>query len=168
MRSPRDGHDEDGPVPMVHADPRHRRLLVWSVLAFVVLGSAMVLLLSPSAEAWVERYRAEIATSSADELVRDYTILTLAVSLGLAAPLAILACWFLYQSYRVYEAKRFPYPGMWLLRDTPLETGERARRRARRFLAAAVFLLVAGGVMGGSMFRLLMGVLDSVGASVGG
>jgi hypothetical protein len=50
-RSPRDDEEEDGSVPMVRPDPSHRRLLVWAVLAFVVLGSAMVVVLSPSVEA---------------------------------------------------------------------------------------------------------------------
>jgi hypothetical protein len=109
----------------------------------------------------VETYQAEMATLPAGEFMRHYRIFSLMLSLGLAAPLAILAFGFLYQSYRVHKAKRFPYPGMMILRDTPLKTGERARRRVGRLLVVALVLLVAGGVIGGSMFRLLMRVLDS-------
>jgi hypothetical protein len=153
---------EETSVPMVRADPRHRRLLVWSILLLVVLVGSLAVTVAPYAEAWVEAYEAGIATKSPEELRHDYRLLAVVASLGLVVPLSIVACAFLYQSYRVHRAERHPYPGMMLLRDTPLEIGARARRRSRRLLIAGISLLTAGWLMASYLFSRLMRLLDSL------
>lgn len=147
---------EGSPNPIVRADPRHR--IVFAVLVLAILGVGLVLhlTLTPRLEAWADGFAAEIQGASLEELLQRYRLLSSLVAMGLALPLLLMGATFLYQGLRVRASNRYPYPGMIVLADTPLETGVAAGRRAVRMLVVGGALVILACVVGVSLYGLLM------------
>lgn len=150
-------------LPVQSAEARHRRLAAWTVVGIASLCVGFAGVTRPYAEARYEQYLEELPDRTAEELSRDYRLLAAVVSAGSALPLLTMASVLMYQAIRTQRANRFPYQGMWILRDAPIETGDRVRRRTRRLFAAATGLAILGFAGALFLFALFMRALESAG-----
>lgn len=128
------------------ADPRARRLalLIVAVAAaagFLLIGSAGSL--QPDLEAWI-----------AEEPRGRLRLLMLAAILATSAPLLGFAAYFWGLGQRILRAQRYPPPGMTVVRDTPVVTGEAARRRGRIVRALAAAFAVIAVLLAGLLWQL--------------
>jgi hypothetical protein len=71
-------------------------------------------------------------------------------------------CWHLGQ--RILRAARYPLPGMRVVRDTPVATGDAARRRGRLAQSFAAVLGVAALLLAFFLWRLAC-ILPPTGAT---
>ena len=156
----KDSNGEPAPA-IITVNPRHKRLVAWMLLGMLGVGVVLHLTLRPYIENRIAVYEEEIPTKSREELARDYKYLTLLLSTSLGLPVVFLGTVFLYQAYCVYQSGQYPYPGMIILRDTPLETGYRARRRGRQLLLVGGMVIIGGCVLSGFLHTTLMRVLSS-------
>ena len=136
-------------------------LTVGAVVLVVAIGLVVLILGEPLAEEWVTSYEVRINRMSHEELLRTFRELALLAAAGAFLPMALMAAVFFYQAFRVARSGRFPYPGMWILRDMPLETGHAAARRRRRLNLLGAGLLLAGVLVAGLMVRTLLGLIES-------
>lgn len=139
----------DGEV--VPADPDARRKRMW-IGAFLVVGAVFLFFALVWFQARLDALVAEVrgagpaAAMQAVEQIRIMTVglLVVAGAVPLVAGLYLGAI-----ARRILEAGRYPYPGMTVLSDTPLLTGDAARRRGHRTLAAALLLALGGPIASG-------------------
>lgn len=142
------------PASIIKASPKHKWYVVVAILACLFLGTMHLVFLRPHMEAWMQNYAAGLAHKSSEELSSDFTILASSLAAGATSPLMILGLGFLYQGVRVHRSGQYPYPGMMLLRDALMETGSKARRRYKMFLALGIGLLLSGIIIGWYIFVL--------------
>lgn len=154
-----DSHDPA--TEIIRADPRHKKLTLAAVVLVLLSGIGVIAVLEPYLAAFVADYEAGIADRSPEELMADYRRFSLIASAGFAVPASLVGAAILYQGYRIHRSGRYPYPGMMLLRDAPLETGPRARRRTKRLIASGGLVIVAGYGLGWYVFSLLMRIAES-------
>lgn len=120
------------------ADPRARRNALSLLCGFAVLGAVAVVA--------VERKLAELQEFAAIdppgalEMLRAWMP---ALALLLTAPLLAVVFFGYWIAYRTSACRRFPPPGMPVVRPTPILEGERARRRALllSFLTTAILAI---------------------------
>lgn len=125
-----------------------------------MISVALTQVASPHVQRWYEWYVNELPSRTAEQLHRDLRALAFIAAAGLSVPSFVMCAMFLYQAVRIRRNDRYPYPGMWILRDTPIERGAPARRRSRRFLAMAACFASFGVVSAGWLFWTIMGMLD--------
>lgn len=117
------------------ADPRARRTAVRIVLVGAVAGAVLLWWSQramPDLEAWVLRVPGAEAWRA--------TVVLGAVGVLLAAPLLGFAAYLWMFARRVARSQRFPPPGMGVVRETPVLSGQRAVTRARVLQGLSVVL----------------------------
>jgi uncharacterized iron-regulated membrane protein len=129
-------------VELQEADPRAARRAVALVAAASLLGAAGVMLWGqrrPEVEAWILEDPA---------LTTERVRLALGL-LGLAGglPMACFAAYFWHLGSAARRTGRFPPPGVAVVRDTWVLTGDAARRRAHVIRLFALVLLALGVAM---------------------
>jgi len=110
---------------------RLRRLALWLALAALAWLGYQFLYLP-----WQTAYLGELTEENAHQRVRDVMIIMSVVLMVSSAWVGVLAL-------RILMHGRYPLPGAFVWRPTPIETGARARLRGAAGLAAALGLLAA-------------------------
>ncbi len=67
-------------------------------------------------------------------------VLTIMTAMGL--PMVIIAGFICRSALRIFAAGRYPAPGMWVLKDTPIVTGAKARTQGLVHLLMAIWLVI--------------------------
>lgn len=119
------------------------------VLIGVTVGAASIVAsgyLWPALEKWIN--------SDPSQFLARARLVLLGAALLLVAPLVAIAIWLWRLGARALAGDRFPPPGVAVIRDTPVLTGDAARRRARLAQSFAIFLLAAAGAMAILFWRL--------------
>jgi hypothetical protein len=131
------------------ADPTAR----WTAALVLVVGTCVGALLI----AVFTRYRIPLSDwvladqgASAQRVRLVFLLLTALLS----APLLALAVYLWSLGGRVVRAREFPPPGLRVIRDTPIVTGERAVARGRLLKVLAVGCVIASAVSAGLLWRL--------------
>lgn len=135
-----------GESPTQRADARTRRLSLLAIATATVLGALAIVAFEryrPAFEGWLE---SDPAT-------------TVPMALGLLAVLgpvpALALAWYLWGlGRRTVDAGRFPPPGLRLVRDAPLITGESAVRRGRIIQGLSLLLGLAAVGLVLALWRL--------------
>ena len=108
------------------ADPHARRKALWIILIGTIVGAIGIILLKSQLhlfEQWL---------GNDSHLALERLKLALAViAILTAVPLLGLAIYIWRLGTRIIKTQRFPPPGMTVVRDTPVLTGNAARLRAR-------------------------------------
>jgi hypothetical protein len=129
------------------ADPAARRASVLIIACGAVVGVVLIGLagaLRPEFERWLAE----------DPRPRLEWVMA-ALSLMASGPLLGLA-WYLWRlGHRIRRAGAFPPPGFKVVRDTPVETGQAARRRAVVIQTLAVVLAAGALLMAAALWRLI-------------
>ncbi len=155
--SVRESHSNTDNCEIQPADPsaRWRAAAIAGVLA--VVGGAAI---------WgTKRWLAELTAIAERDPGQALAALVAAVdslALGLAVPLIAIAAYGYLLAYRIGSSRRFPPPGMAVVRDTAVLSGSAAVTRAR-LLAVLTTLLLAGAV---ALPWMLIRVVSSLGAAV--
>jgi hypothetical protein len=131
------------------ADPAVRRQVVVALVISTCVGALLIIAF--------ERYRVSLSEwILADPGVaaqRLTTIFRLLVALVLG-PLLAFAAYLWSLGNKVVRAREFPPPGLRVIRDTPIITGERAASRGRILKALAYGCCVACVVFGVLLWRV--------------
>lgn len=131
------------------ADPAYRRrialilLIVLSVSALVTFG--------------LEHYQSRLRdwiVSDPEALPQRVKAVLLVFAVFLLAPLLALGVCFWSLGHRVLHAREFPPPGLRVIRDTAVVTGERAKFRGRLLKMLALASGIASIVLGLLLWRL--------------
>ncbi len=136
------------------ADPKLRRQLIVIVLVVAAIGSALIMLLQlnqDTLKTWIVDHKEYLVAHP--EVVAFVFFVFMLPLLGGAVYLWRFAS-------RVIAARRFPPPGMRVIRDTPVLSENRAlvRGRVLQFLAVILFLNSLGiPVMVWFLFRSFAG-----------
>jgi hypothetical protein len=142
-----DAGDAAGRGELHKGDPRVRRLALMIVGAGALAGAVLITLageLRPAFDDWVRR--------DLDTRVR---IVMAAMVILTSGPLLGLA-WYLWRLGReIVQAGRYPPPGMRVMHDTPVVSGNAAARRGRLLQAAAAMLGAGAVVLAALIWRLL-------------
>jgi MFS family permease len=124
---------------VVRADPIFRRRFLGVLLLLAVGGVAAILALHLDLEA-----TRKLADHDPGQALEHVLWLLEAVSTATAAALVLFGLYGLRLANRVYRAERYPLAKQKVLRDTPVEKGKQARRRALGIgVASAVLLALA-------------------------
>ena len=115
------------------ADPAAR----WTAALVLVVGTCVGALLLVA----FSRYRNPLS----EWVLADPVVLLLPAAL-LLAPLVALAAYLWVLGERVVRAREFPPPGLRVIRDTPIVTGERAVSRGRLLKVLALGCYIACAV----------------------
>ena len=131
------------------ADPAARRHAVLLVAAAAVIGVLLI--------AGFERYRIPLRDwiladpGTAPDRIKAVLFLLAAL---LSVPLLAFAVYLWALGARVIRAREFPPPGLRLIRDTPVITGEAALSRGRRLKTLALGCVLASAVLVFLLWRL--------------
>jgi hypothetical protein len=137
------------------ADPRARRLALSIVVLGTLAGAGLIIAAGaarPVLEAWV----------AANPRSRLSVVLWLMVLLT-SAPAILMAVHLWRLGSRAVRARRFPPPGLRVVRATVVLTGEAASRRGRLLQIFAGALATSGILLGLTLWRLIA-VLSSLGS----
>ncbi len=133
------GQVEPRHVPEIQrGDPRVRRQAVLIVVCGTLAGMTLLWLAEsyrPSLEAWVR--------SDPDRMPSRLRLLTLLLASAVTLPVLGIAAYFWRLGRRTVRAQRFPPPGVSVMRDALVQTGNLARRRGRLMQLGGMLLLAA-------------------------
>jgi len=135
------------------ADPIARKKALFLLAGGAVLGGLLL---------WVfDSYQIELAGWFFDDSANlDHRLVWILLALVvLSLPLLFGAFYFLRMGQSVIDAQRFPPPGVPVIRDTPVLTGNGALFRGRLLRYAAVFLCgcaIGVPIMGWWVLRVLL------------
>jgi hypothetical protein len=144
------------------ADPDARRRALWTIAAVTVLGATWLTFAPPSPETlatWIDGDGPATRT-------RRLAILRWTVPALLAGSVLAAAAWLWRLGARIVRSNRVPPAGVRVVRDTPVLSGDEARRRGRLLQALAVMLVAIAGLMAVVLWRLLILIGTSAGAQV--
>ncbi len=131
------------------ADPRARRVaLIVLAIAFVA-GTLLLWALNTSQSAVASWLREDPART-----VRRARWLLAGLAVVTSGPAIAAGAYLLRLGSRVIAAERFPPPGMRVVQDTTVVTGDAARSRGRLFQGLAAILLLAAAGLAFLLFRL--------------
>ena len=133
------------------ADPAYRRQIIIVLIVGVFVGALAIV----GVEHFQSRLRDWIL-SDPGALPQRVKALVLVLGVFLVAPLLVFGvyCWSL--GRRVLRAREFPPPGVRVIRDTVLITGERAAFRGRLLKVLALAFGIASVVLGLLLWRLAL------------
>ncbi|MBZ5553643.1 MAG: hypothetical protein LAO21_13045 [Acidobacteriia bacterium] len=131
------------------ADPALRR----RVVLILVVGVCVEALLIVGLRQYHDPLRDWILSEPATSAERVKLVFLLLASF-IIAPLLALAVYLWLLGGRILRAREFPAPGVRLIRDTPVITGERAVFRGRLLKGLALACGVASVVLGVLVWRL--------------
>ena len=129
------------------ADPAARRMIGVVIGCGALAGAVLITLgtrFRPAFEAWVER-----------DLPARLMVVVVALLILTSGPVLVLAAYFWRLGRRSIRNERSPPPGLRLLRDTPILTGEAAARRGRLLQRLGVVLCVAAVLEALFLWRFL-------------
>lgn len=118
-----------------------RRAVFFAVLLLLVLASVVWI-----ATGWVEdyeRYITELQAVSREEALSVLRNHVRIFALGQAAPIWVLACFLIWQSYRAIGTQSLPPLGSWIIEGQRIRSGTAAVRIAWLTIALAVLLVTA-------------------------
>jgi uncharacterized membrane protein YhaH (DUF805 family) len=126
-------------MAVLKADPNARRkliyiILIFSVLTFIIFGLAL-----PEFESYLKQKQSQEALK----------ILCIALSIMFLSALCIPA-YFYSVGHRILKAGQYPWPGMKVMHDTKVVTGNAARRKA--YIAIILSYLMALLLLYGGVF----------------
>lgn len=128
------------------ADPIARRRGLWIIAGGAVTGAVLLTVageLRPEFAAWVTQ---DVSTR--------LRIVSAVVTLMIVGPVLGLAAYYWHLGRRTVGAARYPPPGLRVVRDTPIVTGETAHRRGRVMQALAAMLAGASLLVAFLVWRL--------------
>jgi hypothetical protein len=131
------------------ADPKARRHAILVLGCSALIGAAAILAFlsyRPALEGWV--------TEDPAQMRGRLRLVLGALGVLLTAPLAGLAVYLWRLGSRVVQARRFPPPGMAVIRDTPVLWDRDAERRGRWMQLFAALLAVAACMMLGLLWLI--------------
>ena len=140
------------------ADPNARK----RARKILVVGTAVGLLMLLGLEELRSRVMA-LARVDPVAAVEQFRLLLLAASVLLVGGLLAIAAYLWQYASRTLAAIRYPPPGVPVVRDTVVLTGDAAERRGRALRIIAVVVLVVGAAISLWIWRLLR----LVGAGIG-
>lgn len=117
-------------VEVVRAPPR--RLVLVRLGAMVAIGAVVVLLGKGYFFPWLREYLA-VADDRAEAMYRFKLVM-----LGAGTVVLAIAAWAGWLGIRVLQQGRWPLEGSFVVRDTPVRRGRRARARGILFVVLAV------------------------------
>jgi len=117
----------DANPDILRSDPEQRRKMQWLIAATI----AVVLLLLLFG---LYTLRHAIDTPDTRALTRQLEM----VFYGLSALLLVTAAYAVWHAKRIFSSSQYPPPGSWVMRDTQLLRGDRARGRGWWALVCAV------------------------------
>ena len=127
------------------ANPAALRLKLLVLGCAAVAGVVLISLarsFRPAFTAWVEQ----------EPRARFRLVMEAAILLT-SGPLLGLASYLWYFGRRIRRAERYPLSGFRVMRDTPVATGEAARRRGSRVQFLAVLIAVAALLLAASLWQ---------------
>lgn len=127
------------------ADPRARRLAVSLIVVGTLAGAGLITVAGsarPVLEAWV--------AASPESRLR---VVMWLVMLSTVAPVILMAVYLWRLGSRITRARRFPPPGLRVVRQTVVLTGDAASRRGRLLQILAGGLAAAGALLGFTLWR---------------
>ena len=134
------------------ADPASRRkLLVWLSLFLLVM------LLSQNVIQWFTRWLAEDP-----ERVREYFVYIVGAIALAFSPLFAFGYYAWQMGMAVIRAKRFPPPGMKVIKDTPVVKGRKAIYRGRALQVCGVILWGTAIAFPIAFWRILGNILSEM------
>lgn len=141
-------------VAIRRADPEARRLAAWIAVSGAVAGISLLLLALGYQEALRDWLLSDPARTPAR--LRYVVAVLAALVAGPAFACSAVVWWVARLTERAGE---FPPPGVPVVRDTPVLTGDAARSRARvlKALALAIALVTAGALLVLARFAALPG-----------
>lgn len=130
------------------ADPRARRL----ALSIIVVGTLVGAGLLTAADSARPAFETWVATEPESRL----RIVLWVLMLSMVAPVILVALYLCRLGSRTTRARRFPPPGLRVVRETVVLSGDEASRRGRLLRVFAGALGAAGVLLAVALWRLLM------------
>lgn len=134
------------------ADPRARRVALLVLAAGFVAGVALLWALEagrPAVARWLREDPARTAARA--------RLLLAGLALATSGPALAAGVYLWRLGSRIVTAERFPPPGLRMVQDTMVLTGDAARTRGRIFQALGLVLFVAGSALALLLWRLAPG-----------
>jgi hypothetical protein len=131
------------------ADPTARRKLTLLLLVGTCVGALLIVAF--------ERYRIPLSDwvrADPGASAQRARLVLLLLTVLVLAPLLALAAYLRSLGEKVVRAREFPPPGLRVVRDTPVITGERAVSRGRLLKVLALGCGIASVVLGFLLWRL--------------
>jgi len=131
------------------ADPNARRKVVLILFVGACVGAVLIVAF--------ERYRMPLADwvlADPRASAQRARLVLVVLAILLLAPLLAFAAYLWSLGERVVRAEEFPPPGLRVIRDTLVITGERAVSRGRLLKAFALGCSIASAVLGFLLWRL--------------
>lgn len=140
------------------ADPAVRRQVAWVLVVGTCVGALLIVAF--------ERYRIPLSDwvlADPGAAAQRTRLVFLLLTALLLAPLLAFAAYLWSLGGRVVQAREFPPPGLRVIRDMPVITGEGAVCRGRLLKGLALGCCVASAVLGLLLWWLLSGLSNHVG-----
>ena len=131
------------------ADPTARRTVVLVLVVGTCMGALLLLAFT--------RYRIPLSDwvlADARSSAQRVKLVFLLLAALLLAPLLTLAAYLWSLGEKVVRTREFPPPGLRVIRDTPIVTGERAVSRGRLLKVLALGLGIASAALAALLWRL--------------
>lgn len=131
------------------ADPTARRKVALVLVVGTCVGALLIVAF--------ERYRIPLSDwvlADPGASAQRARLIFLLLAVLLLAPLLAFAAYLWSLGERVVRAREFPPPGLRLIRDTPVITGERAVSRGRLLKVLALGCGIASAMLGLLLWRL--------------
>lgn len=125
--------EERPPDPVMRANKTVRAVVIAVGIVAALMGAAAIRWLLPYGEQYVSKQEPHAALRTMQILV---AVLFLSV-----LPLGAYVFWF---GYRAVQSHQIPPPGTWVIRDTKVVEGPRARQRGQIVMALGVLLFALG------------------------
>lgn len=138
---------------IIHADKKLRR---WMLILVIVLAAAGWLLLR-----LIHDYVSALEAIAENDLQGALTESIALAKVGAAffvAGTLLVSGYFLWLGIRIFKADQYPLPGMRVIRDKKIVTGNRAKARAGVAVALAMVILIAGSLVILRGSRILSGL----------
>lgn len=138
-------------IDVRRADPAFRRRIVLVLVVGMFVGALLIV--------GVEQYRTQFREwilSEPGALAQRLNLVLLLLAAFLVVPLLGLAVYLWSLGGRVLEAREFPPPGLRVIRDTTVITGEGAISRGRLFKVLAFACGIASVALGLLLWRLAL------------
>ncbi len=145
------------------ADPDARRRALLAVVVLALVGAAAVWLFQKKMDGLTV-----IAERDPAAAVDALAGMVGWLSAGFCLPLLGFAGYGLHLAYRISRSRRFPPPGMAVIRDTPILNGVAAVTRARLLAALMVLLAISAVALPVALTRVVETLAEAVERNPGG
>ena len=116
-------------------EPASTKARIITAVLLVIMGIAVFFAerLFDTAGAWI--------AEDPEKALERFNIFIILVA-AMSVPLLVVGILSIHNGARTLATNRFPPPGMWVLVDTPIESGAKARRQGRLFQVGGILLCV--------------------------